>query len=173
MMQKLPTLLKKEEQALNIDTTDRVIGISDEENIIWEGNKNVTADFSTVSISLLIGLFATISFLYGIFIPSMPAVLFSFITILISLYILGRYYLDLKSTLYVLTDDAVYEQNGYYRTSISSINLENIDNITKSQSLSESVLQFGSLNIKSDENITLDSIIGYEDVYKMIEDEIE
>jgi uncharacterized membrane protein YdbT with pleckstrin-like domain len=172
-MRELPTILNKEEEMLKIGTIDSEIGISDDEDIIWEGNKNVTANFSTFSISLLIGLSATMTLLYGIFIPSVSAILFSFITILISLYILGRYYLELRSTLYVLTDEKLYEQNGYYRTSISSINLENIDNITKSQSISEKILQFGSLDIESDKNITLDSIVAYEDVYETIENKTE
>lgn len=171
-MRELPTILEKEEELLDIDTTDRNISISDDETILWEGNKNVTADFSTFFISLLIGLFATVSLLYGIFVPSITGILFSLVTIIISLYILGRYYLELKSTLYVLTNDAIYEQTGYYKTNIRAINLENIDSITKNQSLSESVLQFGSLNIKSDENISLESIISYEDVYEMIDDKV-
>lgn len=172
MARELPTLLDEDDDLVDISPAKIEVDTSEDETILWEGKKNIPNQYVTVVTTVLIFLFGIFSFLYGIIVPSMPSVVFSIVAVVIVGIIIVRFYLELKSTRYVLTDESVYVQKGFVNTSVTELDVEDIDGVFKNQNVAEKMLSFGTVETRSDSslpNLRLESIKDYDEVQRIIE----
>lgn len=170
MPKELPTLLEEDDDLVDISPAKIEVDTT-EETILWEGQKNIPNQYITVVTTVLIFLLGIFSFLYGIIVPSMPSVIFSVVAVVIVGVIIVRFYLELKSTRYVLTNKSVYVQKGFINASITELDVGDIDGVFKNQNMAEEILSFATIEVRSDStlpNLRLESIKDSDKVHKII-----